>query len=76
MADLTPTLESEREGHSNHLAATANFEDQAETKAEIDEEMNDATDAIAVLENELDRKDAQVRELLIKLTMLCSSESD
>ena len=38
--------------------------------------MNDATDAIAMLENELDRKDAQVRELLIKLTMLCSSESD
>ena len=33
IADLTSTLESEREGHGNHLAATANFEDQAETKA-------------------------------------------
>ena len=32
--------------------------------------MNDATDAIAMLENELDRKDAQVKELFIKLTML------
>ena len=32
--------------------------------------MNDATDAIAMLENELDRKDAQVKELLIKLAML------
>ena len=35
----------------------------AETKAELDEEMNDATDAIAMLEDELDWKDAQVKEL-------------
>ena len=63
-------LESEREGHGNHLAATADPEDQAETKAEINEEMNDASDAIAMLEDKLDRKDAQVKELLNKLTML------
>ena len=86
-ADLTSTLESEREGHGNHLAATADLEDQsrvsqssitklqeiitklAETKAEIDDDMNDATNAIAMLEDELDRKDAQVKELLIKLTI-------
>ena len=32
--------------------------------------MNDATDAIVMLENELDWKGAQVKELLIKLAML------
>ena len=31
--------------------------------------MNDATNAIAMLEDELNRKDAQVKELLIKLTI-------
>lgn len=88
MAELTSTLESEREGHSNRLASTADLEAQnrvsqstitnlqkmiaqlEETKAELDEEMNEATDAIAMLEDELDRKDGQVKELLIKLTML------
>ena len=41
-----------------------------ETKDNLEEEMNEATNAIAMLEDELDRKDAQVKELLIKLTML------
>jgi regulator of replication initiation timing len=39
-------------------------------KAELDEEMGEAADAIAMLEDELDRKDGQVKELLMKLTML------
>ena len=29
IADLTSTLESKREGHGNHLAATADLEDQS-----------------------------------------------
>ena len=29
MADLTSTLKSEREGHGNHLAATADLRDQS-----------------------------------------------
>ena len=33
IANLTSTLEFERQGHGSHLAATANLEDQAETKA-------------------------------------------
>jgi len=41
-----------------------------ESKMELEEEMLEAADAIAMLEDELDNKDVQVKELLKKLTVL------
>mmetsp|Transcript_9663 Transcript_9663/g.21781 ORF Transcript_9663/g.21781 Transcript_9663/m.21781 type:complete len:1646 (+) Transcript_9663:125-5062(+) len=46
------------------------FAQLEESKVELEDEMHEATDAIAMLEDELDCKDAQVKELLMKLTML------
>jgi myosin protein heavy chain len=37
-------------------------------KEALENEMHEATDAIGMLEDELDRKDVQVKELLVKLT--------
>ena len=43
--------------------------DLQDSRGDLDDEMNEATDAIAMLEDELDSNDAQVKELLDKLTL-------
>mmetsp|Transcript_31967 Transcript_31967/g.57777 ORF Transcript_31967/g.57777 Transcript_31967/m.57777 type:complete len:1737 (-) Transcript_31967:83-5293(-) len=65
------TLELQQLGSLSEMANLEKLiEELEETKGDLEDEMNEATDAIAMLEDELDSKDAQVKDLLVKLTML------
>lgn len=64
-------LESQNQTSMDNIADLQQMIDHLEeSKVELEEEMCEATDAIAMLEDELDCKDAQVKELLTKTTML------
>lgn len=67
-------LKDLEESHSSLVSSNRNLENlQAkleEDRDEAEEEIQEATDAISMLEEELDRKDVQVKDLMAKMTLI------
>merc|ERR1719194_359477 len=66
-------LKDLEESHSSLMSSNRNLENlQAkleEDRDDAEEEIKEATDAISMLEDELDRKDVQVKDLMAKMTL-------
>jgi len=70
LMDSKSTPSSQNQASLDTMANLQNMIDSLEEdKDGLEEEINESTDAIAMLEDELDRKDAEVKALLVKLTM-------